>query len=120
MVAVPEQSETLLSYLDIRNQNDVEFKKAALTAVYGYMEPHRKEYKALACSTVSEEFFTSMNTFGIRHNTKSKIRLSSKKKIAVCDKLFMMAVYVLQTGDVNEYKNELKELREKHSTVNKN
>ena len=77
------------------------------------MEPHRKEYRGLSCSSISEEFFTSMNTFGIRHNTKSQIRMQAKKKIAVCDRLFMMAVYVLQTGEVNDYKNELVDLRNK-------
>ena len=113
VVAVPELKDVLLGYLDIRNADDVEYKKAALSSLYGYMEPHRKEYRGLSCSSISEEFFTSMNTFGIRHNTKSQIRMQAKKKIAVCDRLFMMAVYVLQTGEVNDYKNELVDLRNK-------
>lgn len=113
VVAVPELSETLLGYLDIRNSEDLEYKKSALISIYGYMEPHRREYKSLTCSPVSEEFFTSMNSFGIRHNTKSQIRVQTKSIISVCDKLFMMAVYVLQTNEINEYKCELKELREK-------
>ena len=113
VVAVPELKDILLGYLDIRNADDIEYKKSALTAIYKYMEPHRKEYKGLACSAISEEFFTSMNTFGIRHNTKSQIRMHKKKRIAVCDRLFMMAVYALQTREVNQYKNELLELRNK-------
>lgn len=113
VVAIPELKDVLLGYLDIRNSDDVEYKKAALTTLYGYMEQHRKEYKGLNCGSISEEFFTSMNSFGIRHNTKSQIRMQAKKKIEVCDRLFMMAVYVLQTGDVNEYKKELMELRNK-------
>ena len=113
VVAVPELKDILLGYLDMRNTDDVEYKKAALLTIHRYMEPHRKEYRGLTCSSISEEFFTSMNTFGIRHNTKSQIRMQSKKKIAVFDKLFMMAVYVLQTVEVNEYKNELVELRNK-------
>lgn len=113
LMAAPDLSDVLLGYLDIRNADDIEYKKSALTALYGFMEPRRKEYKALACSAVSEEFFTSMNSFGIRHNTKSQVRMQSKKKMEVCDKLFMMAVYILQTVEVNEYKNELKTLREK-------
>lgn len=113
VIAVPELSDVLLGYMDVRNADDIEYKKSALTTIYAYMEPRRKEYKALACSAVSEEFFTSMNSFGIRHNTKSQVRMQAKKKMAVCDKLFMLAVYVLQTVEVNEYKNELKALREK-------
>ena len=110
---VPELADVLLGYYDIRNVDNIEAKKAALTAVYGYMEPHRKEYKGLSCGTISEEFFTSMNTFGIRHNTKSQRRITENKRSTLCDKLFAMAVYVLQTTDVNTYKSELKMLREK-------
>lgn len=113
VIAVPELSDVLLGYYDIRNADDLEKKKVALTAVYAYMEPHRKEYKGLSCGAISEEFFVSMNTFGIRHNTKSQKRLTSKKKAVLCDKLFAMAVYVLQTSDVNAYKSEIKDLREK-------
>ena len=113
VMAAPELRDALLGYLDIRNSEVIAYKKSALNEIYSYMEPHRKEYKALACSAVSEEFFTSMNSLGIRHNTKSQIRMHNKKKLSVCDKLFMMAVYVLQTAEVNEYKQELKSLREK-------
>lgn len=113
VAVVPKLRDVLLGYLDIRNADDIEYKKSALTDLYGYMEPRRKEYKALACSAVSEEFFISMNSFGIRHNTQSQVRMQTKKKMDVCDKLFMMAAYVLQTAEVNKYKNELKALRQK-------
>lgn len=111
IIAVPDLKDVLLGYMDIRNAEDVEYKKSTLTTIYNHLEPHRKEYKGLACSSISEEFFTSMNTFGIRHNTKSQIRMQSKNKIAVCDRLYLMAVYVLQTFEINGYKNELMELR---------
>ena len=55
-----------------------------------------------------------MNSFGIRH-TKSQIKLQGKKRIAVYDKLFMMGLYILQSADVEEYKQEMKALREKKS-----
>jgi hypothetical protein len=45
--------------------------------------------------------------------------MQAEKKKMVCDKLFMMAVYVLQTGEVNEYKNELKGLREQQNNKRK-
>lgn len=115
VLAVPELSDVLLGYFDVRNEGDIESKKTALTSLYSYMEPHRKEYKSLTCSSVSEEFFASMNAFGIRHNSKSQIKIQSKKKKTVCDMLFMMAVYILQTAVVNDYKNELKEMRDKSS-----
>lgn len=113
VIATPELADILLGYYDVRNVDDVEAKKTTLTAIYAYMEPHRKEYKGLSCGAIGEEFFTSVNTFGIRHNTKSQKRIPEKKMGVLCDKLFAMAVYVLQTPDVNEYKNALKALREK-------
>ena len=115
VAAVPELSDILLGYLDIRNSDSIEYKKSALTAIYGHLEPHRKEYKSSICSSISEEFFAAMNTFGIRHNTKSQVRMQTKKKMSLCDKLFMMAIYVLQTDTVMRYKAELKELWEKNT-----
>ena len=113
-ISEPELSDILLSYLDIRNEFDINFKKNALTNIYAYMEPYRPEYKKLVCSAVSEEFFTDMNVFGIRHNTKSQVRMNGKKKMDTCDKLFMMALYVLQTKTVNAFKEEMKSLRDKN------
>ena len=110
--SVPSLSDYLLGYFDVRNQDDLKYKKEALTAIYGYMEPKRKEYKGMSCSAIAEEFFACMNTIGIRHNTKSQIKLTTKKKKSVCDKMFMIAVYILQTQDVNTYKDELKQIRE--------
>ena len=69
---VPDLSDVLLSYLDIRNENDKKFKKGALIQLYNYMEPKRSVYKGLICGTISEEFFVSMNKLGIRHNTSDQ------------------------------------------------
>ena len=115
VVAVPELSEYLIGYYDVRNQDDMEYKKAALIALYGYLEPYRKEYKGLSCSTIVEEFFVCMNTFGIRHNTKSQIRMTVKKKMVIYDKIFMMAVFILQAQSVNQIKDEMKQIRENSS-----
>ena len=111
--AAPELSDVLLGYLDIRNADSREYKEAALTAIYGYMEPKRNEYRGMACKSICEEFFYCMNSFGIRHKTKAQVKIHYTKRNAVYDKLFKMALYVLQTPDVNQFKNEMKELREK-------
>ena len=113
VVAVPELKDVLLGYMDFRNKDDIEYKKAALTAIYRYMEPHRKDYKSLSVSAVSEEFFASINTFGIRHNTKSQMKMREAQMAIVCDNLFMMAIFVLQSTKVIECQNDLKVLREK-------
>ena len=111
--SVPELANVLLGYNDIRNQDDLGFKKNALTAIYNYLEPYRKNLKSLSCGSISEEFFASMNSFGIRHDTKSQVRIKSEKKRLVCDSLFKMSVYILQTRDVIEQASNLKILRNK-------
>lgn len=111
VIAVPKLSDTLLAYFDIRNDDDLDFKRSALIEVYKYMEPLRNEYKKLSCSAISEEFFADMNSFGIRHNAKSQVNLRGKRKKVIYDKLFLMAVYVLQSEDVNKYRDEMKSLR---------
>ena len=83
VIAVSQLGETLLGYDDIRNADDLDFKKFELTSIYNCMEPKRKEYKSMACCAVSEEFFAGMNSFGIRYNTKSQFRMQTKKKMAV-------------------------------------
>mgnify|MGYP006866781844 CR=1 FL=1 len=113
VVAVPKLADSLLGYLDVRNQDDLDYKKAVLTEIHRHLEPLRKDYKESICSSISEEFFVGMNTFGIRHNTASQRKLRKDQKKKVYDKLFFMAVYVLQTPAVSEYKTELKTLREK-------
>lgn len=111
--AVPELSDILLGYLDIRNADNRKYKEKALTDIYGFMEPRRKDYKSMSCGAVSEEYFACMNAFGIRHNTKSQVRIHYSKRNNVYDKLFKMAIYVLQTPDVTALKEDMKALRSK-------
>ena len=53
-----------------------------------------------------------MNSFGIRHKTKDQLKIHYTKRNAIYDKLFRMALYVLQSEEVNEFKDEMKALRE--------
>ncbi|MBR0093078.1 MAG: hypothetical protein IJP92_15425, partial [Lachnospiraceae bacterium] len=110
---VPELSDILLGYLDIRNADSREYKEAALTKIYGYLEPRRNELKGLGCGPVSEEFFACMNSFGIRHKTKTQVKIHYSKRNTIYDKLFKMALYVLQTTTIKQLKDEMMKLREK-------
>ncbi|MBO6129723.1 MAG: hypothetical protein J6P79_12630 [Pseudobutyrivibrio sp.] len=107
----PELKDVILSYLDIRTENDVSFKKSVIQSLHSYMEPRRAEFRSLSCSTISEEFFASMNQLGIRHNTESQIKLDEQEQIEVYDKLYFLALCVLETVQANEYKEELKAIR---------
>lgn len=109
---VPDLSDVLLGYWDIRNADDSAYKEKALIAIYGYLEPKRKGYNGTSCSTICEEFFACMNSFGIRHKTKNQVGINYVERNDIYDKLFYMALYVLQSENVNEFKDEMKALRE--------
>lgn len=109
---VPELADVMLGYLDVRNEDDRAYKKQALLEIYDYMEPKRDDYKGGIASSISEEFFASMNRLEIRHNRDSQIKIHYSKKNAVYDKLFFMSIYVLQSGEVSKMKDELKSLRD--------
>lgn len=111
--AAPELAHILLGYMDIRNEDDLKYKKEALSTIYMYMEDKRKEYGGLSCSAISEEFFVSMNSLGIRHGTKSQIRIHRSKQKTVYDDLFKMALFVLQTEEVNRCRDVVKAIRSK-------
>lgn len=111
--AVPDLAEVLLGYYDIRNADDKSYKERALIAIYGYLEPKRKMYSGTSCSSICEEFFACMNSLGIRHKTKDQVKIHYTKRNAIYDKLFQMALYVLQYEKVNVFKDEMKVLREK-------
>ena len=110
--AVPDLAEALLGYYDIRNADNRTYKEKTLIAIYGYLEPKRKKFSGTSCSAICEEFFACMNSFGIRHKTKDQLKIHYTKRNAIYDKLFRMALYVLQSEEVNEFKDEMKALRE--------
>lgn len=116
--AVPDLSKVLLGYYDIRNADDRSYKEKALIAIYGYLEPKRKMYSGTSCSPICEEFFACMNSLSIRHKTKDQVKIHYTKRNAIYDKLFQMALYVLQYEKVNVFKDEMKTLREKSKSQN--
>lgn len=104
----PSLKNILLGYGDIRNCNDIKYKERALLEIYHHLEPRRKKYQQMACHEVSETFFAAMNQFGIRHNTSSQKIVRNKANLL--DDLFGIALYILQTETVIEYKNEIRGL----------
>lgn len=110
--AAPELVDVLLGYMDIRNAKDRGYKESTLTEIYKYLEPRRKEYGKGIAGSISEEFFAAMNKFNIRHSKGIQIKLHYTKRNALYDKLFRMALYVLQSEDAVNYRDEIKALRE--------
>ena len=116
ITSVPMLSDVLLGYLDVRNAEDLEYKESSLLSIYSFMEPKRYKYKSISCGSISEEFFIAMNQLGIRHKTDSQITIPSRSKRIVYDKLFRMAIFVLQAEKANQFKEDIKQLRTKHNT----
>ena len=67
--AVPELSEALLSYLDVRNRNDEDAKKVILKTVADYLEQKRKDkcYQGTEYNRLCENLFAVFNNASIRH-----------------------------------------------------
>ena len=100
----PELSEVLLSYLDVRNSHDVNFKRTALGIIAGNLEQKRNYYKETEYKGLSESLFFVFNRFGIRHNDKKQIKLSESEQIEIYDKAFRMAIHLIQASQVKEFK----------------
>lgn len=108
----PELSEVLLSYLDIRNSKDEQFKKYTLKALADYLEPNRRNYNGTAYKGLCDDVFTVFNKCNIRHNDKNQIKLPKKKRMELYDSTFKMCLHLLQMQEVNDYKLKVEEIKQ--------
>lgn len=113
---VPEMSEVLLSYLDIRNQKDEEAKKAVLKAIADYLEPKRADYKGTVYHDLCEALFTVFNKASIRHNDKKQWNLRKPERIKLYDQTFKAAIHLMQMADVIAFNNRVTELKKAANT----
>ena len=99
----PEIAEVLLSYLDIRNSRDLEFKKNALASIARYLEPKKNDYKSTEYYGLYKSLFFAFNKFGIRHNDDKQIQLTQDEQLEIYDRIFRMAVHLIQSSQVKEF-----------------
>ena len=80
---VPELSEALLSYLDVRNQKDEDAKKAVLKAIADYLEDRHKskEFKGTMYASLENNIFTVFNNVDIRHGDKKQWNLRKNERM---------------------------------------
>ena len=104
--SAPEIAEVLLSYLDIRYSRDLVFKKNALANIAGYLEPKKNDYKSTEYYGLCKSLFFAFNSFGIRHNDDKQIQLGEDEQMDIYDKIFRMAVHLIQASQVKEF-NEI-------------
>ena len=100
-------SEYLLGYLDIRNENDLEYKKKTLIEIYNFLEPERSTYKNSFAGKMSETFFSSMNKLNIRHNDEKQIVLPNHERRNVYDELFKIGLFVIRSQELLDYQKDL-------------
>lgn len=117
--AVPELSEALLSYLDIRNRNDEEAKKAILKVIADHLEQKRKDkfYKGTEYSQLSEDLFTVFNNASIRHKTDQQWKLRKPERMKLYDQTFKAAIHLMQMEDVKDFNNTVSNLKKKQAEL---
>ncbi len=111
--AVPELSEALLSYLDVRNRNDENAKKAVLKAIADYLEQKRKDkcYHGTEYNRLCENLFAVFNNASIRHKNSWQWKLNMSERIKLYDQTFKAAVHLMQKEDVDLFNNMVSDLK---------
>lgn len=118
--AVPQLSDTLLSYLDVRNQNDENAKKAVLKAIADHLEQKRKDgcYKGTSYNGLCEDLFAVFNNASIRHKNNKQWKLPKPARIKLYDQTFKAAIHLLQMEDMDAFQARVKELKKPPSNGN--
>ena len=103
----------LLGYLDIQNQDNIQFKKHALKTLADHLEPHKSEFKETAMSSYYDTFAFAVNNMKIRHNNKSQINLNNSECKEVYDKIFRIGIHLIRDLNVREIKKEIDQYKQK-------
>ena len=108
---VPELSEILLSYQDIRNQHDEQFKKNAIKSIADYLEPRRKSFKGTGYSGLCDNVFYAFNCIGIRHNNEKQVTLRKTERMKLYDSLFSMCLHLIQKEKMDENMKYIEDIK---------
>ena len=109
--ANPDIAEVLLSYMDIRAEGDVVFKRSCLKQIADYLEPKRKTYKESSHCSYMETLFFAFNNFTIRHRNDKQIEMDNKKAELLYDKTFRLAISCLSFHEIDDIKAEIDKYR---------
>ena len=114
---VPELSEALLSYLDVRNQNDEDAKKAILKVIADCLEQKRKDkcYQGTEYNRLCENLFAVFNNASIRHKNSQQWKLKKSERMKLYDQTFKAAIHLMQMEDVKNFNDAVSELKKKQS-----
>lgn len=111
--AVPELSEALLSYLDVRNRNDENAKKAVLKAIADYLEQKRKDkcYQGTEYNRLCENLFAVFNNATIRHKNSQQWKLKKPERMKLYDQTFKAAIHLMQKEDIDLFNSIVSDLK---------
>lgn len=116
----------ILSFLDFRNENNINEKKSIITRLYKHLEANQSIYKSIRIksSAISkdinpyDDFFLLANKFDIRHHPKDLLKNGSfqklddnrtKEVLDICFRLFLRIVNTSQAVVDQDYINNLKQ-----------
>ena len=108
----PEIADILLSYLDVRNSNDIDFKKMANRAIADYLEPKEKAFKGTMYKSLCDTLFFAYNKCNIRHNDGKQIKMTKKQQVTLYDNAFKIALHLLSVEDVKNRQKWIDDFRE--------
>ncbi len=110
---VPELSDLLLSYYDIRNRFDEQAKRNILNAIAFHIEKKRKAklYQGTIYNQLCDDLFTVFNNSSIRHNNNQQWNLSEEERITLFDHTFKAALHLLQTEEMNSFHETVYKLK---------
>lgn len=117
--AVPELSEVLLSYLDVRNRNDENAKKAVLKAIADHLEQKRKDkcYQGTEYNRLCENLFAVFNNASIRHKNSQQWKLKKAERLKLYDQTFKAAVHLLQKEGVDSFNSMVNDLKQQQTNT---
>ena len=106
--SVPELKDIILSYLDIRNSNDIDTKRQILKRIADYLEPQRKKYQGIeGYKGLCDDCFAVFNGAFIRHNNKNQWLMSESEYMELYDQTFKSAIHLMQYDAVKMYKDRV-------------
>lgn len=111
--SVPELSEALLFYLDVRNRYDENAKKAVLKAIADYLEQKRKDkcYQGTEYNHLCENLFAVFNNASIRHKNSQQWKLKKPERMRLYDQTFKAAIHLMQMEDAKAFNDRVDELK---------
>ena len=107
----PELSEVLLSYMDIRNATDEDFKKNAIKTLADYLEPKRYSFNGTGYKGLCDDVFYAFNTVSVRHNNDKQVTLKKTERMKLYDALFRMSLHLIQKERIDEYRSFIQEIK---------